>query len=566
MIFLSAILNNTGMMMSIKNNGENMEGAGSAGVAVNLKNIKVMSASKSQNMDEARVERHEEVLRDSWDDEEEEEDENSTTQEPPLAPDQKSASVMKAVTEEWDDEADADEQMACVRKATLRAIAVKEVAEAKAVANHAKQVKRLARSGNGPKLTLGKFGWLSALMTGKESVITGCDTFRKQPMPVKKQMLALVQQSREATAFREDKMHAKISELGYGGGDEGDSTEGRVVAEQSKKLGDKLALVWRTHEETAKAWSLAVRGEKPAVVVAMTRVLTPVSSPVAAQLAAVISPKEAMVADIMAGIGKRSGVEASAPAPTERDNGFDVMAKAKEEARKNPVAFSCTRPCDEFKTGVTCRHRAAGRKCNWGHCVEQLQPKKCAWPTTCNKFHKRGGACECAHEVDGELETPHAVVARLVETRTLMKALPESDTPMQKDMQKKTPATVVGAVNSAMTAKDKRAATDKHREQLETLKTMSEPVKVVPCQPRRPTVNKGADRYAEPSEGAWPKPSEKTWAKPEEQECKMAEVVVEEPKVFKPVMRCTPEMAIQMMQLMKQGGLNIESVVFEIIS
>ena len=87
---------------------------------------------------------------------------------------------------------------------------------------------------------------------------------------------------------------------------------------------------------------------------------------------------------------------------------------------------------------------------------------------------------------------------------------------------------------------------------------------VVPCQPRRPTVNKGADRYAEPSEGAWPKPSEKTWAKPEEA-AEAPEVVVE-PKVFKPVMRCTPEMAIQMMQLMKQGGLNIESVVFEIIS
>jgi len=258
------------------------------------------------------------------------------------------------------------------------------------------------------------------------------------------------------------------------------------------------------------------------------------------------------VADIMAGVGR--GRDSTAPCvepPTERDVGFDVMAKAKEEAKANPQAFSCTRPCEEFKTGVPCRHRAQGRTCNWGHCVAQLQPKKCAWPTECNKAYKKNGACECAHFMDGRLESPKEVMDRLFQCQTLIKPLPATEVVVEK---RKT--TAVAAVNSNMSAVDKRAATRKHREQLDELKKRDQPIVQ-----RRPVVHTGTKGVGPAPEKVWTKPEHK----PEHKTEHKPEHKVAPDEQVKPVMRCTPEMAMQMLQLMKAGGMDVGAVVFEIV-
>jgi hypothetical protein len=521
MIFYMGFLNIIGMMMNIAKSGENMEAADSAGVAVNL-NIKVMSASESKNMDEEQ-----------------------TAKSGPGSPVSDWEDEAEPTQTGWeDDEDDEEQQMAAVRKATLKAILAKEEAEKKQQANHSKQMKRKdKRAASKPTLEFGAFAWLGALTSGADAKIIDDKVYRGFPVAVKKRLMAMIVQSRDAVSFREEKTHIKISAIGYDGGGEGDETEGQIVKEQSKKLADKFALIWRTTTIEAKNWASSVRGEAPAAA-------APVIAKVVEEVKAVakhVSPKDAMVADIMAGVGR--GRDSTAPCmeqPTERDAGFDVMAKAKEQAKLNPQAFRCTRPCEEFKTGVPCRHRAQGRKCNWGHCVDQMLPKKCAWPTECNKAYKKNGACECAHFMDGRLESPAEVMDRLFQCNTLVKLLPVTEV-----VGEKVKPIAVAAVNSSMSLVDKRAATRKHREQLDELTKRAQPVVQ-----RRPVVHTG-------TKGVGPAP-EKVWTKPVPAHKEVEHKVAADEQV-KPVMRCTPEMAMQMLQLMKAGGMDVGAVVFEIV-
>lgn len=540
MIFLPTNGEIIGMMQEIINNGGNMEAAGSAGVAVNSKNIGVMSASESKNMYEVQTAMSDDDAVSDWELEEEE-----------------SSPVSMKAAAEWDEEmALEEEQMAAVRKAQAKALAAREEIERKQKANHDKQMKQnVKRASSKPKLEMGNFAWLTPLVTAQDSKITQDSVFRGFSKVIQARVMELVSQSRETINIRTEKAELKISAIGYDGGGEGDDTEGQIITSQSKKMVERLAMTWRTTMSEAKevAASLTMT---PVVKVApvespVAKAATPVEKPVQMPESPVKSKE--LAAEIMEGFVVKSQYSPSV-CGCERDEGFDIMAKAKAQAKSNPAAFTCSRPCEEFKTGRPCRHRAAGRVCNWGHALDNFVPKKCAWPTSCNKWQKKSGACECAHVIDGVLETPRQVMERLLSTQTLKKPLPETE---KKVVVEKSAA--VGVVTAQMTADEKRAVARKHREQLDRLNKKDEPV-----QQLRQAVVEPTKTLPPTKTNVWAKPPIETVedtivAKPAEEKAKdMAST--------KPLLRCTPEMAIQMLELMQKTGMDTGSVTFEIIS
>ncbi len=274
----------------------------------------------------------------------------------------------------------------------------------------------------------------------------------------------------------------------------------------------------------------------------------PVSPVQAGQTA--LTPKEAVVADIMASVGRKP------PTPCcERDTGFDIMAQAKAQARERPQTLCCSRPCNEFKTGKPCVHIAGGKRCNWGHSLDRFQPKKCAWPNTCNKFEKRQGACECAHVVGGELETPLQVQERLLKCGSMVKAMPATYT--APNTRKKS-GSVVSAVQPGMSADEKRAATQKHREQLVALNKAKE----TPSQPQRRAMVDQRPLVGKAPAKAWGgnRPN-----KPAVVTSRTASPASSEASSPKPVLKCTPAMAIEMLQQMAKAGIAADTVVIEIV-
>jgi len=474
--------------------------------------------------------------------------------------------AVSALQAEWDDESALEEQqMAEIRKADEKKQAAAKEVEKKQQANHAKQMKaNKKRSAAKPKLEFGPYAWLVGLTAGTDSKITEDTVFKGFAIPVQKRLLSMIQQSREAINHREAKAHEKISAIGYDGGGQGDETEIQILRGQSKKLTERFAQIWRTTTTEAKAWSASVKGEKKSPVT---------SSPGASSV----------VADIMSAIGRGTGLIAPATTPestpkaaataatpqqTERNAGFDIMAQAKKEAASNPAQFQCSRVCKSTRVGQqpVCPHRAKGNCCNWAHSVEQLKPKKCAWPTECNKWKKKGAACECAHLINGEWETSQAVLQRLLETEVLAKALPLQDTWKPRA---KASAPTVAAVNAKMTQEEKRAATQKHREQLAALNA------------DKSKGARGKQRTAgvvrQPPKVGPPPKAGTVWAKPPSMPKAVSSGLVQSTSPTESVgsvgsvsstgsavIKCTAPMAIQMLKMMKEGGLDDKLVRFEI--
>ena len=533
-------------MAGITKNMENMAAAGFGGCDGELMNIEVTSASENKNMDEAKVAKPEEEL-DEWELELEDDDEDDDEEQ-----------GAAAYVEDDEEAANVAKQMEEIEAAQKAALAKRRDGDAKQNAARAKQLqdnkKRAARK---PTLGLGPYTWLEALARGKDALITADMVYKSYGIGMQKALVALVDKSREAISHREGKTFEKMASIGYGGGGEGDETEGNIIKSQEKKLAERLSQIWRTKTTEAKEWAASVRGEKKMKAAASpstgqtTSEQKPVSPVRAGQTGP--APNDNMFEDIMGMLARppRDPRPVQHVQSNERDAGFDRMAKAKADAVTDPRKLVCTRPCNEFKTGKPCVHIAGGKCCNWGHSLDRFQPKKCAWPTTCNKWMKRQGACECAHEVDGVVETPRAVMERLLACGSLVKPMPDTEPVMVK----KPVSPTVAAVQSRMSVDEKRAATHKHREQLAMLNKKEEYV-----QQRRAFVEKRPDVGKAPV-NAWSKPVIREPVKTVTDTSPVSSGVSSP----KPVLRCSPAMAIEMLREMTKAGIATESVVIEII-
>ena len=85
--------------------------------------------------------------------------------------------------------------------------------------------------------------------------------------------------------------------------------------------------------------------------------------------------------------------------------------------------LTCTRICNEFKTGIPCTHH----KCTFSHSFATFSPIQCKHDGSCARLK----SCECRHTMicqatgNKSLETPEQVVSRL----NLVKPFPENDQP-----------------------------------------------------------------------------------------------------------------------------------------
>ena len=164
---------------------------------------------------------------------------------------------------------------------------------------------------------------------------------------------------------------------------------------------------------------------------------------------------------------------------------------------------------------------------------------------------RTGNVCECSHPLeDGRWESPEEVVARMHLVIELPRTKPE---PVKSVKQG------AGAIRRTMTVDEKRKATQQHREQLAAMKPA--PVtKSVPARTAR--VESVGEQVAAPVQKAWgPKPGEvddfeAATGTPSPQQKKVAS--------GGQVIECTKEMAVQMMLLMAESGLD-KQVCFRII-
>ena len=532
-------------MSGIAKNMKNMEAAGFGGCDGELENIKVTSASenKNKNMDEVRVAKPEvanpEEELDEWELEDDEEEQGAPT-----------------YVDDDEEEQNVREQLAEIEAARKAALTKRRESNAKQDAARAKQLRdNKTRAARKPTLGLGPYTWLDALVRGKDADIAADETYQSYGVAMQKGLMALVGKSREAISYRESRTFEKIAAIGYDGGGEGDETEGNIIKSQEKKLADRLSQIWKTMTTEAKEWAASVRGEKKMKAAASpsagqtTSEQKPVSPVQAGQTES--APNDSMFQNILGMLARpprdprpaQQPVQQPVQQPNERDAGFDRMAKAKADAETDPRKLVCTRPCNEFKTGKPCPHREGGKHCNWGHSLDRFRPKKCAWPTTCNTWMKRQGACECAHVVNGVVETPRAVMERLLACRSLVKPMPETEPVMKKPTSQ-----TVAAVQPQMSVDEKRAATHKHREQL---KQMSGGGGGGVYQQRRAFVENPPDVGKPPSENPWSKP--------------VKHVEPTTVSQSKPVLRCTPAMAAEMLLELKKAGIAADTVVLEII-
>ena len=503
-------------------------------------------------------------------------------------------SVSDDISNEWDnEEADVEAQMAEVRAAAAKVAAAKAAVEEKQQNNHAKQVNKNAKKYAGkPKLDLGKYTWLYTLTNATDGKIAADAVFARFGIATQKRIMALVVQSRDAIDHRSGKVHEKVSALAWDGGGQGDESELQIVRAQSKKLIARLDEIWRTGTGEASSVSESMapkpaapkaveqpveQSTKPVEPVAkrvqqpveqITKPVEPVTKPVEQSVEddeswTTVQRKKAIAANIkaMIGIGEVENCESPIQeVRSERECGFDLMAQARQQAHINPTAFTCSRPCEEFKTGKPCRHRAAGKRCNWGHCIAHLKPRECAWPTSCKKMHNKTGACECAHVIDGVLETGQDVMNRLYKCGTLKKMLPPTEhiTPVH--------VSTAPVVSARMNREEQRDAARAHRAQLEQLnkKIVSQPEQL-----RKPVVDTPVFDEEIIKE---PVVTKSVWTKPPKVDAIDLSQNITARKVNsivfdgdKKILRCSIAMAMEMLESMSKTGVPNDSVTLEII-
>lgn len=500
-----------------------------------------------------------------------------------------------------------DEEAAIVAKQMAEIEAAKNAALKKANAAKQKQDaarnKQLARNKKvkaaKPTLILQEYKWLDPLLHGSDSALKGDVIFKTFPIAVQKAMWTLLEKSRQEYNHRINRTMEKINAIGYDGSGEGDETEGGIIKSQERKLIDKLDQIWRTNKTEAQEWSASVRGvstsslhavlTSPRDTNSLMSELVGESPVTPVQRDDSVQSKNAMIAaDIMASIGRgyspRSETSTCVEdagagsvaceaysAHRERIEGFDKLANA---ANEDPSKRTCTRPCISFKTGKPCPHRAKGRTCNWAHSLEEFKPNRCAFPTSCKFFDKKGGACECAHIVDDEWETPRQVMERLLECGSLIKPLPEKDD--EPEITKK--SANIGAVEAKMSVDEKRAITQEHREQLARLNSKyMTPVPTESTQ-RRAVASKAPDVGPAPKDKVWnchsidaDKPHEKTDTIEKEIDVSSDKTSTNTPSckstvIGRACIKCSKNDVQDIIKALITNGISLDNVVFDTVN
>ena len=229
-----------------------------------------------------------------------------------------------------------------------------------------------------------------------------------------------------------------------------------------------------------------------------------------------------------------------------RTEGFEVMKQRADEARENPMVAKCTRVCESFKTGKSCRH---GERCRYAHSLEELVPRRCVFGTECRKIHtSTGNVCECSHpKEDGTWET----AAEVIERMNLRVPLP-----LKREVV--SPSEPVGPITNKMTFEEKRAVADKHREQLARMERKPEVVEKLTVNVENKEISPApiapwAKDNKTPTENSEKTPTENIEKTPTEN---IEKTPTENIEKTHDIIECTFDVAIKMMQFIKESGEN----------
>ena len=261
----------------------------------------------------------------------------------------------------------------------------------KAEANRQKQLRKTSTpTQNKDELDFGSYGYIQSLFGFNfNKQMSKCSFYKTAAVTEQKHLTDLLTNIRDMYFDVCDNLKSKLDELVYTGGGEGDmALENDYISKANKAFKTQLD----TMLQSTSQQNLLIRWNQ-----------------------SIIEFIEHGEVDNSYPDGPFNGQEETKPqVVNERTQAFNLLEQQKQI---DPSLLTCTRVCNEFKTGQKCTHP----KCTFAHSFDQLKPKTCVFGELCNKQHNRANPCECAHPVDGVLETKEQVVARL----NLVKPLPE---------------------------------------------------------------------------------------------------------------------------------------------
>ena len=520
--------------------------------------------------------------------------------------------IDQSVQDDWEDE---EEQVRALVKKTLIEKEKENKKKAEVAGKVAAKVaakKAKYENLSDQELDFGPYEYVRILLKTKKEKIQEDQVYGEFSLTMKASVMHAIDESSNAVSKRINKMNCAISESYTQGGDEGDVDEIGVRKEHSKKLVKQFKTIWRVSDviEASKNLSDSLNGFvkvgkrnfKNEVADIMAAIHNNQSVSRGSSACPTPSAYESSTYESTAyeSSAYESTAYESSTCPTPYDNsarqtpyespatpsafinlnkdrsknlrnvlksstssinseepmqnveqnveqhveqemrteGFEVMKQRADEARENPMVAKCTRVCESFKTGKQCRH---GERCRYAHSLEELVPRKCAFGHECRKIHaKTGNVCECSHpKEDGTWETAAEVIERM-----------NLKVPLPLKREVVSPSEPVGPITNKMTVEEKRAVADKHREQLARMERKPEVVEKLTVNVEHKEISPApiapwAKDNKTPTENIEKTPTENIEKTPTENIEKTHEII-----------ECTFDVAIKMMQFIKESGEN----------
>ena len=526
--------------------------------------------------------------------------------------------IAQSVQDEWEDEE--EQVRALVKKTLIEKEKQEEKEAKVAEKVAAKVAARKAKYANmsDQELDFAQFEWVRIFLKTKKENILKDQVYGEFTSTMKASVMQAIDNSSKAVSKRLDKMNCEISESYTQGGDEGDIDEIGVRQVHSRKLVKQLkTTIWCVAAVKEAAQDLSnslngfvkvgkrnVKNEVADIMEAIhnhqsvSRGSSACPTPSASGYESSVYESSAYESSVYESSACQTPYENSArqtpyespatpsafinlnrhsstnlrnvlksstssinseePSHVEQDNdsqemrteGFELMKKRAEEARENPILAQCTRVCDSFKTGKECRH---GERCRYAHSLEELAPRRCAFGTECRKIHaKTGNVCECSHpKEDGTWETAAEVVARM----NLRVPLP-----LKREIVSLSEP--VGPITNKMTLEERRAVANKHREQLARMERKPEVVEKLTVNVENKEISPAPiapwAKDKTPTENIEKTPTENIEKTPTENIEKTPTENIEKTPTEKTheIIECTFDVAIKMMQFIKESGEN----------
>ena len=522
--------------------------------------------------------------------------------------------IDQSVQDDWEDE---EEQVRALVKKTLIQKEKENKKQAEVAGKVAAKVaakKAKYENMSDQELDFGPYEYVRILLKTKKEKIQEDQVYGEFSNTMKATVMHAIDESSNAISKRINKMNCAISEAYTQGGDEGDLDEIGVRKEHSKKLVKQFKTIWRVSDviEASKNLSDSLNGfvkvgkqnyknEVADIMAAIhnnqsvSRGSSACPTPSAYESSAYESSTCPTPYDNSARqtpyespdtpsafinlnkdrsknlrkVLKSSTSSINSEEPMQhveqhveqemRTEGFELMKQRADEARENPMVVKCTRVCESFKTGKQCRH---GERCRYAHSLEELLPRKCAFGHECRKIHaKTGNVCECSHpKEDGTFETAAEVIERM-----------NLRVPLPLEREVVSPSEPVGPITNKMTVEEKRAVADKHREQLARMERKHEvvekltvnvehkeisPAPIAPWAKDNKTPTENIEKT--PTENIEKTPTENIEKTNTENIEKTPTENIEKTQVEKTheIIECTFDVAIKMMQFIKESGEN----------